>query len=77
MNTPVLQVDATTWPKLSTEEAQKELVELTERMGYTRQEEGWTPVLVFITDEHFASLRRQKIDLSAIVQEMLTRNLVE
>jgi post-segregation antitoxin (ccd killing protein) len=58
-------------PYLSPYEAQKQLVELTERMGYSRQEEGWTPVIVFVTDEQFASLRRQKIDLSAVVQDTL------
>lgn len=42
-------------------ETTEALMQVAERMGYSRQETGWKPVLVFVTDEQYAHMKRSRI----------------
>ena len=42
-----------------------------------RIDEGLVPMIVFITEEQYAFIQPLGMDLSAVVQDMLTRNMRE
>ena len=59
--------------RISDTEAIETLMQIADRMGYSRQERGYKPVLIFITDKQYADVKHVGYDVSEYITDYLSR----